>query len=191
MKRAFVLFALFFAAGTAGAAGGGWRTWYVNMLSGLKAKVEARLESKTRVSAVAAVRGANQNEDPYALYWKGGISEKARKKLDDERKKLVSAVELVVNGDPGAGRDALNKFIKDNPDSCFVKDAQEALRNLPQPGAKPAAGAGQAPGAAAKPAAAPTGEPAGETSAQTEAQSSGKPGEQPSQGAGASPASGK
>ena len=191
MKKAFIVAALFFAAGTAGAAEGGWKTWYVNMLRGLKAKVDARLESKTRVSAVAEVRGADQNEDPYALYWKGGISEKAQKKLDDERKQLASAVELVVNGDPAAGRDALNKFIKDNPDSCFVKDAQEALKNLPQSGAEPPAGAGQGPGAAEKPAASPAAEPAGGASGPKEGQPSGKPAEQQAQGSGAVPDSGK
>lgn len=168
IKKAFIAFTLLFAAGTAMAAEGGWKTWYVNMLRGLKAKVEARMASKTRVSAVAAVRGANQNEDPYALYWKGGISEKAQKKLDDERKQLASAVELVVNGDPDAGRDALNRFTKDNPDSYFVKDAQEALKNLPQPDA---AGAQRAPAAAE--------EGAGKPAAQQEVKPSGKQAETP------------
>lgn len=188
MKRAFIAFALLFAVGTAMAAEGGWKTWYVNMLRGLKAKVDARMASKTRVSAVAAVRGANQNEDPYALYWKGGISEKAQKKLDDERKQLTSAVELVVNGDLDAGRDALSKFIKDNPDSYLVKDAQEALKNLPQPGA---AGAQRAPAAAEETAEKPAAGAAPAPAAQQEGKPSGKQAGTPAPQPEGKPASGQ
>lgn len=138
MKKALIALALIFAVGVAHAEEGkNWKGWYNDMLKGLKTKVQAKLQSKTRASAVAAVRGAKQGEDVNALYWKGGVSEKAQKKLADEKKQLTDAVELVVGGDIEGGRAALNTFLKANPESFFAQDAKEALSNLPAPEAKP------------------------------------------------------
>ena len=140
MKKALMALALLFAVGVVHAEGGkDWKGWYGNMLKGLKSKVQKKLESKHRVSAVAAVRGAKQGDDPNALYWKGGVSDKAQKKLAEEKKQLTEAVELVVNGDVEGGREALNKFLKANPESFFAQDAKEALANLPAAEAAPAA----------------------------------------------------
>lgn len=139
MKKALLALALIFAVGAVHAEEGrNWKSWYNNMLKGLKTKVQKKLESKTRVSAVAAVRGAKQGDDPNALYWKGGVSDKAQKKLADEKKQLTEAVELVVDGDVESGRAALGKFLKANPESFFAQDAKEALANLPAPEAAPA-----------------------------------------------------
>ena len=144
MKKALMALALLFAVGVVHAEGGkDWKGWYGNMLKGLKSKVQKKLESKHRVSAVAAVRGAKQGDDPNALYWKGGVSDKAQKKLADEKKQLTEAVELVVNGDVEGGREALNKFLKANPESFFAQDAKEALANLPAQEAAPAPAAGE------------------------------------------------
>lgn len=115
-----------------------WKGYYNNLLTGLKSKVEKKMESKNRVSAVAAVRGAKQGSDAGALYWKGGVSEKARKKQAEEKKALTEAVQLVVDGKPSEGRAALEKFIKDRPDSFYLPDAKEALSNLPAEEAQPA-----------------------------------------------------
>lgn len=139
MKKILIALALVFAAGTLRAEEGkNWKGWYSDMLKGLKTKISKKLESKTRVSAVAAVRGAKQGEDANALYWKGGVSEKAQKKLAEEQKQLTAAVELVVGGDVEGGRAALKKFLKDNPESFFLQDAKDALANLPAEEAKPA-----------------------------------------------------
>lgn len=139
MKKILMAMALIFAVGTVQAEEGkDWKGWYNSMLKGLKTKISKKLESKQRVSAVAAVRGAKQGEDANALYWKGGVSEKARKKLEEEKKQLTEAVELVVGGDVEGGRAAIQKFLKDNPESFFAQDAKEALANLPAPEAKPA-----------------------------------------------------
>lgn len=108
-----------------------WKSWYNNFYKGLRSKMQRKFESKTRVSAVAAVRGSKTGRDASELYWKGGVSEQARKKAETERKALGDAVELVVNGDTVSGREALEKFIKDNPDSVYVPDAREALEMLP------------------------------------------------------------
>lgn len=108
-----------------------WKSWYNNFYKGLRSKVQRKFESKTRVSAVAAVRGSKTGADASELYWKGGVSEQAREKAEAERKALGDAVELVVNGDTAAGRSALEKFISDNPDSVHLPDAREALEMLP------------------------------------------------------------
>lgn len=154
MKKLLIALALVFAAGTLRAEEGkNWKGWYNDMLKGLKAKISKKLESRNRVSAVAAVRGAKKGEDANALYWKGGVSEKAEKKLAEEQKQLTAAVELVVGGDVEGGRAALKKFLKDSPESFFAQDAKDALANLPEPEVKPAEEAKpEAPKEEAKPA---------------------------------------
>ena len=138
MKRILMGLALVFAFNSAYAAEGkNWKGYYENLLKGLKSKVQKKFESKNRVSAVAAVRGAKQGTDAEAPYWKGGVSEKAAKKLAEEKKLLTDAVQLVVDGDLTQGRAALEKFVKDNPESLYVPDAKEALANLPKEEAKP------------------------------------------------------
>lgn len=140
MKKLLMSLILLFAFNSAYAAGGGdWQSYYQNLLKGLKSKVQKKFESKTRVSAVAAVRGAKQGSDAEALYWKGGVSEKAREKLAEEKKVLTEAVQLVVEGSMSEGKAALEKFIKDNPESLYVPDAREALANLPKDEVTPAA----------------------------------------------------
>jgi hypothetical protein len=141
MKKLLISIALLFAFNTVHAAGGkDWKVYYDNLLKGLKSKVQKKFESKTRVSAVAAVRGAKQGSDAEALYWKGGVSEEARKKLTEEKKALTEAVQLVVDGGLNEGRAALEKFIKDHPESFYVSDAKDALANLPAEAVQPAAG---------------------------------------------------
>ncbi len=97
MKKILFILILVFTANTCFAAsGGGFMGWYKNVLKSLNAKIEKRLAPKVRISAVAAVRGADQSADPMELYWKGGMTEKAAKKLDKEKKEFVAAVEKVV-----------------------------------------------------------------------------------------------
>ncbi|MHB0996139.1 MAG: hypothetical protein ACYC2I_07205 [Elusimicrobiales bacterium] len=138
MKKILIALALVFsfnavyaAEKAAAPAKKDWKTWYSNMLKGLKSKVDKKLESKTRVSAVAAVRGARQGGDAKALYWKGGVSDAARKKLEAEKKQLADAVQLVVDGDLAGGRAAMEKFIRENPESVYIQEAKEGLENLP------------------------------------------------------------
>ncbi len=138
MNKILMALALIFAVGVVRAEENrSWKSWYSDMLRGLKSRMQKKLESRTRVSAVAAVRGSKEGEDPNALYWKGGVSEKAQKKLAEEKKQFADAVELVVGGDVEGGRAALNKFLKDNPDSFFCQDAKDALEKLPAPEAAP------------------------------------------------------
>ncbi len=141
MKKLLIGITLLLVFNSVHAAGGkDWKGYYDNLLKGLKSKVQKKFESKTRVSAVAAVRGAKQGSDAEALYWKGGVSEEARKKLTEEKKALTEAVQLVVDGGLSEGKAALEKFIKDYPESFYISDARDALANLPADAAKPAAG---------------------------------------------------
>lgn len=139
MKKILLTLALLFSVTSARAADGDWKSWYSNTLKGLKSRMERKLESKNRVSAVAAVRGAKQGGDARALYWKGGVSEAARKKLDAERKQLSEAMQLVLDGSLPQGKAAIEKFMKDNPDSVYLPEAKDALAKLPADEAKPAA----------------------------------------------------
>jgi hypothetical protein len=138
MKKILLTLALLFSVSSVHASGD-WKDWYSNTLKGLKAKVESRFQSKNRVSAVAAVRGSKQGSDAKALYWKGGVSEAARKKLEAERKQLTDALQLVLDGSLPQGKTAIEKFMKDNPDSVYLPEAKEALEKLPADEAKPAA----------------------------------------------------
>ncbi|HAH31843.1 MAG TPA: hypothetical protein DCL44_05965 [Elusimicrobia bacterium] len=132
MKKILMAFVLIFSVNSVMAQESKeWKGWYNTLLKGLKTKVQSRLESKTRVSAVAAVRGAKQGSDPMSLYWKGGVSDNAQKKLDTEKAQFTSAVQLAVDGSVEEGRQALSKFIRDNQDSVFVQDAKDALSKLP------------------------------------------------------------
>lgn len=139
MKR--IILGLIFITGLSGlcrAEGTDWKGYYDKLLKGLKSKVQQKFESKTRVSAVAAVRGAKQGSDANALYWKGGLTERASKQLNEDKAILTSAIELVVSGKVSEGRIALEKFIKDKPESFYLEDAKEALSKLPKEAAKPA-----------------------------------------------------
>ena len=139
MKKILIALVMLFSVNSVFAAeAGDWKGYYDNLLKGLKSKVQKKFESKNRVSAVAAVRGDKQGSDADALYWKGGVSEKAQKKMDEEKKAMTAAVQLVVDGKLAEGRIAIGKFIKDNPDSIYIPDAKEALANLPKDEGKPA-----------------------------------------------------
>ncbi len=133
MKKILISLIMLFAVNSVWAAEGkDWKGYYDNLLRGLKSKVQKKFESKNRVSAVAAVRGSKQGSDADALYWKGGVSEKAREKLTKEKKIFADAVQLVVDGKMPEGKAALEKFIKDTPDSIYAADAKEALASLPR-----------------------------------------------------------
>jgi hypothetical protein len=131
-KIALVLVSVFFANIAFSQETASWKTWFDNLLKGLKTKIQKRFESKARIAAVAAVRGVLQDIDPMELYWKGSISEKAQKKLEEEKKKFKTAVESVIDGKIEEGRKLLVEFLKENPESLFVPDVKEALSKLPQ-----------------------------------------------------------
>jgi len=121
------------------------RGWFEDTLKGLKSKVNKRFEAQNaRVAQVAAVRASDMSKDAKAPYWKGGGKDKQQKKYAAERKQFTSAVELVLSGKTDEGKAALEKFLKDNPQSQFTPDVKDALAKLaegvaPAEQAKPAA----------------------------------------------------
>ena len=130
MKKILFILIMVFTANTCFAAGGGFMSWYKKVLKTLNTKIEKRLAPKVRISAVAAVRGSNQSADPMELYWKGGMTEKAAKKLEGEKKEFIVAIEKVIDGKTETGKKLLKAFIKNNPDSLYLQDAKEALFKL-------------------------------------------------------------
>ncbi|MFH1619616.1 MAG: hypothetical protein ABIG11_06885 [bacterium] len=139
MKKTAVFLILF--ALTAGAINAeekaadksGWKAWFQNTLKSLKSETGRRFGSRTvRVTAVAAVRGAEMDSDPMTPYWKGGITEKASKKLAAERDEFTKAVELILEGKTEDGEKALNAFKKNHPESSLLPDVKEALANIPK-----------------------------------------------------------
>lgn len=131
-KIALVLISVFFANISFEQETAEWKLWFNNLLKGLKTKIQKRFEAKTRITAVAAVRGGLQDIDPMELYWKGSISEKSQKKLEEEKKSFKIAVETIIGGKIEEGRKLLNEFLKKNPESIFVPDVKEALSKLPK-----------------------------------------------------------
>ena len=129
MKKILLALALLLSVNAVYAADSG-AGWYENLMKGLKTRIQKKLESKNRVTAVAAVRGAKQGGDARALYWKGGVSDAAQKKLEAERKQLTDAVQLVLDGNRDGAKTALEKFTRDNPESFYLPDAKEALEKL-------------------------------------------------------------
>lgn len=136
MKKIILLVCIIFLTGTVSverSAAKSWKSWFQTALKSLKAETTRRFQSKViRLTAVAAVRGAEIDVDPFKPYWKGGISEKAAKKLSAEKKEFAQGLELILAGKIEEGEKALKKFEKAHPDSILLPDIKEALSNLPQ-----------------------------------------------------------
>ena len=148
MNKKLVSLAALFLIGASlsyGAESGDWKGWYKGFLRSLKAKIEKRVTPKSKITAVAAVRGARQEDKSAKVYWKGSTSHKAQEKIDQDRKTIKEAVENIVEGDLEKGRTQLSEFVRKNPDSYFIAEAKEALEKLPAkeggaPGVKPEGG---------------------------------------------------
>jgi len=108
------------------------KTWFETTLQTLKSKTARRFKSSSvKLSNAAAVRGADMNANPEKPAWKGGKSAKANKKTEAELTQITAALELAVAGKNDEASAALGKFIKDNPSSCYLPEAKEALGKLP------------------------------------------------------------
>lgn len=138
MKKCLIALSCLFAFSLVNAQDkGSWKTWYENFLKSLKYKVEKKMSPGSKVTAVAAVRGAKQADKSQEVYWKGSNSKKAQEKIEADRKALKEAVENIVSGDIEKGRFQLKDFIAKNPDSYFITEAKEALEKLPPEEVKP------------------------------------------------------
>lgn len=115
------------------------KSWFEATLKSMKTRVADKFHSSgVSAGAVAAVRGDQMGEDAEKPYWKGGMTEKASKKLEAEKDQFAAALELAIAGKNDEAYAALQKFLADNPSSVLVPDVKEALSRLNQP-AQPAA----------------------------------------------------
>lgn len=131
MKKLILTVCALFLAGNLRAEEKPWKNWFETALKSLKSKAVSRFESKSvRVTAVAAVRGAEMDLDPMQPYWKGGITEKAAETLAAEKKEFAEAVELVLAGKQEDGEKALSQFETSHPNSALLPDVKEALSQL-------------------------------------------------------------
>ncbi|NLO92223.1 MAG: hypothetical protein GX410_09585 [Elusimicrobia bacterium] len=112
----------------------GNKTWFESTLKSMKTRVSGKFHSSgMKAGAVAAVRGDQKGEDAEKPYWKGGISEKAAKKLETEKAEFAAGLELAVSGKNDEAYQAFQKFLTDNPSSTLVPDVKEALTKLNPP----------------------------------------------------------
>ncbi|HOX23165.1 MAG TPA: hypothetical protein PLL10_06850 [Elusimicrobiales bacterium] len=113
------------------AAQPGNKAWFESTLKSMKTRVSGKFHSSgVRSGAVAAVRGSKMGDNAEKPYWKGGISEKAAKKLEIEKAEFAAALELAVAGKSSEAAAALQKFLTDNPDSTLTGEVKEALSML-------------------------------------------------------------
>lgn len=111
-------------------------TWFEHLKKGLSESSVQHRYQRTRVTAVAAVRGDSQAQaDPNQPEWKG--SRKARKDaaLRKERAEFAKAVDLIMEGKSEEGVQALDSFEKAHPKSSMlteVREAREKAKELSQ-----------------------------------------------------------
>jgi hypothetical protein len=108
------------------------KSWFETTIKSLKAKIARRYQaSSVGAASVAAVRGANvADEKKDKPYWKGTQEDKREKKLQKQRKQLAAALEPAVAGKKSDAQKAVEKFIKENPESPYLEEAKEALRRV-------------------------------------------------------------
>lgn len=113
------------------AKGGGLLKWFKQLKTGLeKSAVEGRYR-KVRAGAVAAVRGAGQEDiDPKKPYWKGGLSDKKATEYKKERDEFKAAVDAILKGDFEGGSKKLDEFEAAHPRSKLLPDVKEARAKL-------------------------------------------------------------
>ncbi|MFA6030423.1 MAG: hypothetical protein WC969_11255 [Elusimicrobiota bacterium] len=104
--------------------------WFKNLKTALeKSAVEGRYR-RVRTTAVAAVRGAGQETKKDEIYWKSGVSDKAKAQVLKERKEFEAAVALVLEGKLDEADAKLDAFVKDHPKSKFLPDVKEAKAKI-------------------------------------------------------------
>lgn len=112
------------------------KAWFESTLKSMKTRVSGKFHSSgARAGAVAAVRGSKIGEDANKTYWKGGISDKAAKKLEAEKAEFAAGLELAVSGKNDEAIAAFQKFLTDNPGSSLTIEVKDALSKLTGTGA--------------------------------------------------------
>ncbi len=109
------------------------KTWFQHWKDGLASSaVEGQYQQKS-LTAVAAVRGGNQERDyenPDKPYIKGRLEDMHARQLKKERAELGQAVELILSGKTDEGAKKLDDFETKHPKSTLLADVQLAREKL-------------------------------------------------------------
>ncbi len=106
-------------------------TWFKHLKKGLTQSSNQSLYRKARVTAVAAVRGAEQASfDPDKPSWKGGRKSRKAKALRRERAEFESAVDFILAGKMDEGLEALRRFGKGNAKSTLIPEVRDAIAKI-------------------------------------------------------------
>lgn len=115
-------------------------SWFKHVKEGLSESSVGSYRQHGRISAVAAVRGAEQDSvDPQKPVWKSAAAGKKSKALKAQRVELAAAVDAALAGKLEESRAKLDAFEKAHPDSALLADAKEIRGKLEE--AKAAAAA--------------------------------------------------
>lgn len=95
----------------------------------LKLSKIVKTDKKTKVSAVFGVRG-NKYDSKNKLYWKNSTTEKTNEKINKEKELLKDIVNKIESGDNQSAKEELEKFINNNSQSQFIKEAKELLQAI-------------------------------------------------------------
>ena len=129
-----------------------YQTWFEHLKQGLAESSVQSHYQKSRVTAVAAVRGAKQESiDADKPGWIGGAQSKKAAQLKKERAEFGKSVDAILKGDLKEGLSGLDAFEKAHPKSPLLDDVKQARENakLLQDQAEAAAPAVEVPAAAA------------------------------------------
>lgn len=122
----------------------GLRQWFLHVKEGLAESSVSSQRQKSRITAVAAVRGAEQGElDPEKPVWKSAGAAKKSRALKAQRQELAQAVDTALAGDWDAASKKLDAFEAAHPESPLLADAHEIRGKLTE--ARAAAAAEAAP----------------------------------------------
>lgn len=125
-------------------------TWFKHLREGLVSSALRGQFQHRSVSAVAAVRGHEQDAvDPDKPEWK--LSTKSEKlEARKERAELSSVVELILTGKYVEGQAGLDAFEKAHPKSALLPEVAQARDNLSKLEGEKTAQAGKTPAAEPK-----------------------------------------
>lgn len=103
------------------------KTWFQHFKEGLSESAVSGQRQKRNVSAVAAVRGSQQESaDPGKPQWKTGRKMKKSQQAKQEQSELAAAVDLIMAGQVKEGMAKLESFEKDHPKSPLLAEAKLA-----------------------------------------------------------------
>lgn len=128
------------------------RSWFEHLKQGLSESSVQGDYQRSRVTAVAAVRGDQQkNADPAKPSWKASAKFKKGVLVKAERAEFGKAVDLILEGKSEDGITALDAFEKSHPKSALLPDVREARENARQMASAAPDAEGSKPGEPVKP----------------------------------------